>query len=173
MKELYEELIQYLNDNFIDYKELGDYIIEINDQTYELFEPIEWEVGKKVLCDEDFRWACDRTVCDNYIFSFGSIWYSLKKGNEFQVKLNPIKWLGKAKLEDKEFYIDTYLGIHGPLELLNSVGLYNKWCEKAKFLGITSLGICEKGTLAEYGQLEETINPEVLKDMTEWIKKQQ
>ena len=32
---------------------------------------------------------------------------------------------------------------------------------------------CEKGTLAEYGQLEETINPEVLKDMTEWIKKQQ
>ena len=25
---------------------------------------------------------------------------------------------------------------------------------------------CEKGTLAEYGQLEETINPEVLKDMT-------
>ena len=34
MKELYEELIQYLNDNFIDYKELGDYIIEINDQTY-------------------------------------------------------------------------------------------------------------------------------------------
>ena len=31
---------------------------------------------------------------------------------------------------------------------------------------------CEKGTLAEYGQLEETINPEVLKDMTEWIKKQ-
>lgn len=148
MKELYEELIQYLNDNFIDYKELGDYIVEINDQTYELFEPIEWEDGKKVFFDEDFRWACDRTDCDNYIFSFGSIWYSLKKGNEFQVKLNPIKWLGKAKLEDKEFYIDTYLGIHGPLELLNSVGLYNKWCEKAKFLGITSLGICEKGTLA-------------------------
>ena len=57
MKELYEELIQYLNDNFIDYKELGDYIIEINDQTYELFEPIEWEEGKKVLFDEDFRWA--------------------------------------------------------------------------------------------------------------------
>ena len=30
---------------------------------------------------------------------------------------------------------------------------------------------CEKGTLAEYGQLEETINPEVLKDIIEWIRK--
>ena len=30
---------------------------------------------------------------------------------------------------------------------------------------------CEKGTLTEYGQLEETINPEVLKDIIEWIRK--
>ena len=30
----------------------------------------------------------------------------------------------------------------------------------------------KKGTLAEYGQLEETINPEVLKDIIEWIRKQ-
>lgn len=28
---------------------------------------------------------------------------------------------------------------------------------------------CEKGTVAEYGQLEETISPEVLKDITKWI----
>jgi fermentation-respiration switch protein FrsA (DUF1100 family) len=34
------------------------------------------------------------------------------------------------------------------------------------------LQTCEKGTLAGYGQLEETISPEVLKDMTEWIQKQ-
>lgn len=31
---------------------------------------------------------------------------------------------------------------------------------------------CKKGTLAEYGQLEETISPEVLKDITDWIIKQ-
>lgn len=30
---------------------------------------------------------------------------------------------------------------------------------------------CQKGTLEEYGQLEETISPEVLMDMTEWILK--
>lgn len=31
---------------------------------------------------------------------------------------------------------------------------------------------CKKGTLTEYGQLEETISPEVLKDITDWILKQ-
>jgi hypothetical protein len=34
------------------------------------------------------------------------------------------------------------------------------------------LQTCKEGTLVEYGQLEETINPEVLKDITEWIQKQ-
>lgn len=33
------------------------------------------------------------------------------------------------------------------------------------------LQTCEKGTLAEYGELEETISPEVLEDMKEWILK--
>ena len=33
------------------------------------------------------------------------------------------------------------------------------------------LQTCEKGTLAEYRQLEETISPEVLKDITDWILK--
>lgn len=30
---------------------------------------------------------------------------------------------------------------------------------------------CQKGTIEEYGQLEETISPEVLKDLAEWILK--
>lgn len=149
MKELYSRLTQYLNENFIDYKELRDYAVEIAGQTYELFEPLKWDENDKgAFFDEDFNWNCDITECDNYIFNFGSIWYFLKKGNERSVKLNPVKWLGKAKFEDDSFYIDSYLGIHGPFELMNSVGLYDQWCQKAKFLGITSLGLCEKGTLA-------------------------
>lgn len=72
----------------------------------------------------------------------------MKKGNEISVKLEKVKWLGKANLEDESFYVDTYLGIHGTFELMNSVGLYDEWCKKAKFLKITSLGLCEKNTLA-------------------------
>lgn len=149
MNELYADLLQYLDDNFISYEELGDFVLKINDRTYELFEPIKWDNDEKgILFDEEFHWACDLTDYDYYIFRFGSIWYSLEKGKEKNVKLERVKWIGKAKLDDELFRISTYIGIHGPFELMNGVGLYDEWCKKAKFLGITSLGLCEKGTLA-------------------------
>lgn len=149
MNELYADLLQYLDDNFISYEELGDFVLKINDRTYELFEPIKWNNDEKgILFDEEFHWACDLTDYDYYIFRFGSIWYSLEKGKEKNVKLERVKWIGKARLDDELFRISTYIGIHGPFELMNGVGLYDEWCKKAKFLGITSLGLCEKGTLA-------------------------
>lgn len=149
MNELYADLLQYLDDNFISYEELGDFVLKINDRTYELFEPIKWDDDEKgILFDEEFHWACDLTDCNYYIFRFGSIWYSLEKGKEKNVKLERVKWIGKAQLDDELFRISTYIGIHGPFELMNGVGLYDEWCKKAKFLGITSLGLCEKGTLA-------------------------
>lgn len=149
MNELYTDLLQYLDDNFISYEELGDFVLRINDRTYELFEPIKWDNDEKgILFDEEFHWACDLTDYDYYIFRFGSIWYSLEKGKEKNVKLERVKWIGKARLDDELFRISTYIGIHGPFELMNGVGLYDEWCKKAKFLGITSLGLCEKGTLA-------------------------
>lgn len=149
MNELYADLLQYLDDNFISYEELGDFVLKINDKTYELFEPIKWDDDEKgILFDEEFHWACDLTDYDYYIFRFGSIWYSLEKGKEKNVKLERVKWIGKARLDDELFRISTYIGIHGPFELMNGVGLYDEWCKKAKFLGITSLGLCEKGTLA-------------------------
>ena len=149
MNELYTDLLQYLDDNFISYEELGDFVLKINDRTYELFEPIKWDNDEKgILFDEEFHWACDLTDYDYYIFRFGSIWYSLEKGKEKNVKLERVKWIGKARLDDELFRISTYIGIHGPFELMNGVGLYDEWCKKAKFLGITSLGLCEKGTLA-------------------------
>lgn len=149
MNELYADLLQYLDDNFISYEELGDFVLKINDRTYELFEPIKWDNDEKgILFDEEFHWACDLTDYDYYIFRFGSIWYSLEKGKEKNVKLERVKWIGKARLDDELFRISTYIGIHGPFELMNGVGLYDEWCKKAKFLGIISLGLCEKGTLA-------------------------
>lgn len=149
MNELYADLLQYLDDNFISYEELGDFVLKINDRTYELFKPIKWDNDEKgILFDEEFHWACDLTDYDYYIFRFGSIWYSLEKGKEKNVKLERVKWIGKARLDDELFRISTYIGIHGPFELMNGVGLYDEWCKKAKFLGITSLGLCEKGTLA-------------------------
>lgn len=152
MNDLFRELIQYLQDNFISYKILDDkdeFLIDIDEKIYQLFEPFKWSPEDEgIYFDEYFHWACDRTEYDYYIFCFGSIWYALKNGNEESVKLEPVKWLGRANLEDEALYIDSYLGVHGPFELLNGMGLYDQWCKKAKFLGITSIGLCEKGTLA-------------------------
>lgn len=147
--ELFEELISYLQDNFISYKTIENgRIVEINGQTYELFEPFRWEKGENgTFFDQCFHWACDKTEEDNYIFRFGSVWYFLKKGNENAVKLERVKWLGKADI-DEELKLDSYLGVHGAFELLNGVNNYVDWCKKAKFLGIKALGICEKNTLA-------------------------
>lgn len=147
MEELYDELIRYLTSNFISfstYKENGSCIFTINKQTYELFEPN--EEGK--FFDESFRWDCDRTDYDNYIFRFADIWYSLKKGNETAVKLEKVKWIGSVKVEEPALLQQNFLGVHGPFELMNGSGNYKDWCAKANFLGIKSLGICEKGTLA-------------------------
>jgi len=41
----------------------------------------------------------------------------------------------------------SYLGVHSSHEVLNGLFQYDEWCKKAKFLGIKTLGICEKNTL--------------------------
>lgn len=152
MKELFEDLISYLKENFFNYKILDDkdeFLIEIDDKIYQLFEPLKWEDDSKgVFFNENLEWVCDYTEYDYYVYRFGSIWYRLQKGNEKSVRFERLKWIGNVKYEDDVFKVSTFLGIHGPFEFLNGMNLYNEWCQKAKFLGITSLGLCEKNTLA-------------------------
>ena len=77
MRELFAELLQYLEDNFIEYKVLEDedeFLIDINNKVYQLFEPFKWDKNERgVYFDEHFNWACDRTEYDYYIFCFGSV----------------------------------------------------------------------------------------------------
>lgn len=141
-----------MNQNFIDYKILDDedeFLIEIDDKIYQLFEPLKWDGDDKgSFFDNNLEWICDYTEYDYYVYRFGSIWYRLEKGSEKNVKFDRLKWIGKARYQDDFFKIPTFLGIHGPFEFLNGMNLYDQWCKKAKFLGFTSLGICEKNTLA-------------------------
>lgn len=146
MNELLIELQNYLTDNFISFKTLKnkENTLQINGETYELFSVN--EDGR--FFDESFYWDNDKTGEDNYIFCFGSVWYSLKRGNEKSVKLERVKWLGKVSVGEEALLQENFLGIHGPFELMNGMGSYKEWCKKAKFLGIKTLGLCEKGTLA-------------------------
>lgn len=131
------------------FKALRNFVVEISGQTFELFEPFKWEEGDNgIFFDDSFQWVGDRTECDNYVFRFGDVWYFLKKGDENKVKLNRLQYLGEVDLFDESLRIDTYIGVHGNFELMNGLHSYTDWVEKARFMGVKVLGICEKNTLA-------------------------
>lgn len=153
MKELYEELKAYLLENFIQFSsrktEQDRYLFSIDGKSYELFEPLQWNDDENpVFFDEAFTWVNDKTECDRYIFKFGGCWYWFNRGEEKNIKLNRVKYLGKVNLQEEDLLLPCFLGVHGPFEMLNSCGSYKDWVDKAKFLGIQKLGICEKGNLA-------------------------
>lgn len=156
MEELFEDLKRYLEEHFISYsilQILNDErpVVIINGEKHQLSLPN----NEGSFFDESFCWDSDRTEYDYYIFRFGGIWYRLKAGEESSVKLERILWLGNAEFSEPCLKVDCFLGVHGPFELLNGSGLYKEWCQKANFLGIKSLGICEKGTLAGILKFQE------------------
>lgn len=142
MDQLLNELEEYLSSNTIQYSlDKENYTVSFEGKSYEVFEPNE----DGYFFSEDFRWDCERTEEDGYIFRLGGVWYTLDKGKENEPKLNRVKWRGQSEMAGLS---TNFLGVHGSFELLNGTGLYPDWVKKAKFLGIERLGIVEKATLA-------------------------
>lgn len=152
--EEFDKLLAYLKKNLIDYKVSGDCIVTIADKTYELYTV----ALDGVLFDESFRFcgipasAARRlsggdvtSQCDNYVYKFGGVWYYLPVGEEEDVKLRRLKYLGTAV---QTIPTGVFLGVHGQYEIMSGSGTYKDWCSKAKFLGVHTLGICEKNSLA-------------------------
>lgn len=80
---------------------------------------------------------------DYVLFQFGERFY-YSSPESSPIDLNEFRYIGECKTP-----IDLpFLGVHGPYELGNGSRNYNDWVTKAKFLGISSLAICEKSTLA-------------------------
>ena len=142
MENLFNELEEYLSSNTIQYtSDRENYTVSFDGKTYELFPPND----DGYFFDEDFRWDNEATEYDGYVFRFGSVWYTIEKGQERDPKLNRVKWRGQSEVAGLS---SNFLGVHGSFELLNGTSLYSDWVKKAKFLGIERLGIVEKGTLA-------------------------
>lgn len=142
MDRLLNELEEYLSSNTIQYSlDKENYTVSFEGKSYEVFEPNE----DGYFFSEDFRWDCERTEEDGYIFRLGGVWYTLDKGKENEPKLNRVKWRGQSEMAGLS---TNFLGVHGSFELLNGTGLYPDWVKKAKFLGIERLGVVEKATLA-------------------------
>lgn len=133
-------LTTYLTNNLIQFKQISDVTVEINNQTFQLIKPNEenklFEAGLELICEE--------TTEDNYIFELADQYYWTPKGTEGEAKLNPIKYIGQSTSKIPI----PFLGVHGRHEILNCSASYSDWVKKAKFLGVKTLGICEKNTLS-------------------------
>jgi len=78
-------------------------------------------------------------------FPFGRNWYYYDLREEFSFNL--LKYIGRPKppVHDAPF---VNLGIHTSYELLNACGSPEDLCRKAKWLGHTAVGICDRNTMA-------------------------
>jgi len=113
-----------------------------------LVEPLE---GSKLI-DSLFRFI-DYELIESYVdentylaFEFGYHYYYSKLKEDGYIDLKSFKWLGKYNnLMDFNM---PHLGVHTGFDLLSAVGTPKDYVKKAKFLGVDTLGICDKHTLA-------------------------
>lgn len=147
-----KEFRDYLNENFMSYRSVSPYVVDIDGKTFELYEPSmdgaifdDSFAFTGIPVDPDHKGTVE-TSCDFYAYKFGGVWYMLPQGAENDVKLKRLKYLGHKA--GSLFEGGAYLGVHGQYEILSGSGQYSEWCDKAKFLGYETLGICELNSLA-------------------------
>ena len=134
-----KQLIQYLTENKISHKPIDDKLIEISGDRYMLILP-----DDGLLFDDEFDLIVPESDKDiKFVFCFGEKWYW--SNTAIKPQLNELKYLGKST---STIPTEVYLGVHGGYELLNGSRLYKDWINKAKFIGIHTLGLIEKNTLA-------------------------
>jgi DNA polymerase III subunit alpha len=132
-------LIEYLKENKISHRQIDDIYIEISGDKHMLVLP-----DDGILFDDEFDLIANSTEKDaKYVFYFGERWYW--SNTQLKPQLNELKYLGKSQ---STVPTEVFLGVHGGYELLNGSRLYKDWIKKAKFIGIHTLGLIEKNTLA-------------------------
>ena len=118
--------------------EVDEGFLEIENKLYVIVDEDE------MLFDEDMEFLPEEVdETDGWVYEFGGRWFLQEIGEE--TSMDELKWKGKAI---QKIPTESFLGIHSGYEILNGVGLYKEWIKKAQFLGIKTLGICEKNTLA-------------------------
>lgn len=135
------ELKEFLTKNKIRFKEVGEELFEIDGKTYGLSVPD----SSNRFFDTRCNFVGSPVKADRYIYKFGAEWYWLNVGSEKEVKFNRMRWVGLANIS---MFPTGFIGVHGQSEILNGSGNYFDWAKKAKFLGLKSLGICEKNSLS-------------------------
>lgn len=147
-----KELIKWLEANRIKYRQIDNEVVEM-EGLGKLYVADLTEVRSVFrMTGEDIRFnlmeSPEVLVAEGIFhvaFPFGDNWYyyNLTEG----VRFNILKYAG-VRQPCKMQVPFVNLGVHTPFELLNGSGSIADWVRKAKYLGHTALGICDKNTMA-------------------------
>jgi len=147
-----KELKEWLDANKIVYHEIDSEVIEVEEfgklfvadlsDAKSIFRGTQEQLvfnlmeNPQILMDEDIFYVA---------FPFGNNWYYYDLREAFQFNL--LKYIGK-RTPCKKNVPFVNLGIHTPYELLNGSGDISLWIKKAKQMGQTAIGICDRNTMA-------------------------
>lgn len=147
------ELIEWLNANKIQHKIIDEEVIEIPGMGLLFYEDttnIDSIFRKNLNGELVFNSVEEPDVLldegiEYIVFKFGDNWYYTNLKKDFA--LNILKYVGQRapSVRSEEF---VHLGVHTPFELLNGSFMPKDWVKKAKYLGHTALGVCDKNTMA-------------------------
>ena len=136
-----QKLENYCKTMLLDF-EIEDEYLSLNDKDYKIIT----DVNRTLVNDKvEFLEGVDQDDdADGYVYEFGGRWY-LQDSDQDRLQLKELKYIG----DNCEGYpTKSFLGIRSGYELMNGMGLYPEWINKAKFLGTTTLGICERKSLS-------------------------
>ena len=134
------KLQSYLQDNKINFTQVNNEQVNIDDTIYHLIQPDE---EGQVITDQ-LALMTSKQQTDYYVFFFGGRYYYSEK--LVKPDFNELKYVGSS-ISQTDIRV-PFLGVHGAYEVLNGSRQYKDWINKAKFLKIDKLGILEKNTLA-------------------------
>jgi DNA polymerase-3 subunit alpha len=151
------DLNTWIEQNHLSITRINDYIIEIEEVgKFYILEPKENIIVDKeltfVLSDDDMD-RVERLKPNFFLFQFGVRWYyskletflNTKRQTKYKFSLNEFMYIGKTTIDNGSFF---HLGIHSCYELMNGSRYAEDWCQKAKFINMSTIGICDKNTLA-------------------------
>lgn len=146
-----KELINWLQANKISFKQFDNEVVEIEGfgKVYvaDLTEIKSIFRGTEIL-QFNLMENPDVLIAEGICFvafPFGDNWYYYNLKEEF--RFNILKYVGKRQPCGMRVPF-VNLGVHTPFELLNGSGNITEWVRKARYLGHTALGICDRNTMA-------------------------